>query len=74
MYHRLVCLVTLIILLFTGSSTTAFARIPYQSSMTKYGEMVWDQKMIGNIKIDVGSSNSRPARQKDSPSPPGANM
>ncbi|CAH2075992.1 unnamed protein product [Thlaspi arvense] len=71
--YRLVWLVTLIILLFIGSSNSAFARIPYKSSTTKHGDRVWDQIMIGEIKIDAGGSNSRPARQKDNPSP-GANM
>ncbi|CAH8273856.1 unnamed protein product [Arabidopsis lyrata] len=69
MYHRLVWLVALIVLLFVGSSNIASARIPYQSFMTKKEERVWDKMMIREIKIDVGGSNSRHARQGNAPNP-----
>ncbi|EOA15665.1 hypothetical protein CARUB_v10006166mg [Capsella rubella] len=74
MYHRLVWFVALIILLFVGSSNIASARIPYQYSVTKKEKGVWEKMMIRDIKIDVGGSDSKQARQKDGPAPPGTKM
>ncbi|KAG7539881.1 hypothetical protein ISN45_Aa07g001520 [Arabidopsis thaliana x Arabidopsis arenosa] len=63
MYKEVFWLVTLIFLLFSGSSNTALARMEYETPNTKEG--IWDEKLIRGSKIETPGSSSRRA-----PDPP----
>ncbi|CAA0409099.1 unnamed protein product [Arabidopsis thaliana] len=67
MYNVVVCLLTLSFLLLTGLSNTAEARVPYEAR-----EGVWDQKVITEMKAEVGGSCSPRAHGRGPPNRPGS--
>ncbi|XP_024007903.1 uncharacterized protein LOC112083913 [Eutrema salsugineum] len=70
MYNGLLCLLTLSFLLFSGLSNTAMARVQYESPKPR--EWVWDQKVIREIKIEVGGSCSPQGKKGRSPKKQGS--